>query len=205
VRLTTFVQWNVNTFYVTHNQSQRRAAATTIFRGSTLMMSSSNQTAEHGEAISRTGRDHQAHDTTHVNSQANDSSRQMNGNINNNANLTIHPSFGMFPIPQDLVVEEEIAVKRTIRTGPGLMAPQASSQALDTGRQSRNSATSSLRRYPLRGASMVPVLALSSTESYKGGLATFRDHVLRFLIEIGSSIIFWLVIYLICQLGSSTP
>jgi hypothetical protein len=56
----------------------------------------------------------QAHHTSHVNSPANDGSRQMYGNINNNTNYTIHPFYGIFAIPQDpseLIVEERIEVE----------------------------------------------------------------------------------------------
>jgi hypothetical protein len=167
------------------------------------MMSSSNEIAEHGEAISRPGQDNQSHDTSHANAQASGSSHQWNGNANTFATINSHP-----PYPQDpggVFVEERI--QRTIWTGLGqrLMPPPVGSRGQDTRHLSRSPATSSLPRSPVEGGSTGPFLAPSSTESPKGGLATFQEAVLRFLIDIVSFTTFCLVIYLICRKESSNP
>jgi hypothetical protein len=167
------------------------------------MMSSSNETTEHGEASSQPGRDNQSHDTSHANAVASGSSHQWNGNANTYATISSHP-----PYPQDsggVFLQETI--QRTIWTGLGrrLMPPPVGSRGQETRHLSRSPATSSLPRSPVEGVSTRPFLAPPSTESPKGGLATFQEAVLRFLIDIGLFTTLCLVFYLICQIGSSNP
>jgi hypothetical protein len=171
------------------------------------MMSSSNQIAEHGEAISQPGREHQSHDnlTSHVNSQASGSSHQMNGDINtiNTINSPPYGGFASLHNQSRVVVQETIT--RRIEAGPGehlAGQPLAPSNVLQDARSpSRNSAASSPPR-PLVGVVPTgPFLAPLSTDSPK---ARFQEAVLRLLIDIGFFTIFYLAVYLICQMGSST-
>jgi hypothetical protein len=166
-------------------------------------MSSSNETTEHDQAIPRPGQDNQSHHTSHANAQASGSSHQWNGNANTNTTFNSHSPYPQHP--GGVFVEERI--QRTIWTGIGqrLMPPPVGLRGQNTRHLFRSPATSSLPRSPAEGVAAGPFLALSSTESPNGGLATFQEAVLGFLIDIGSLATFCLAIYLVCRKGSSTP